>query len=175
MRNGVSSRWGRRAPGLVAMGLTVALVAGCSGEGKSEESAKSASQATHETASSSALVASASTAEAERPALLRAGEACYVGGRVHDKGRSLTLEADGEADGLGSDTIEDVSCVLDAISAPDYVRQNINSTRALDGQQEDSWAGVRARWTYHPDTGLQITLVEDGMWPPDVKIPALPI
>lgn len=103
--------------------------------------------------------------------MLRAGEACYVGGRVRDEGQSLTLEAKGKAQGLGSDTIEDVSCVLDATSAPDYVRQHINSTRALDGQQEDSWAGVKARWTYHPDTGLQITLVDDGTWPLDTDIP----
>ena len=34
----------------------------------------------------------------------------------------------------------------------------INSTRALDGMQTDSWHDITARWTYHPDDGLDITL-----------------
>ena len=41
---------------------------------------------------------------------------------------------------------------------PDAVRQHVSTTRALDGQQTDSWTGYTARWTYHPDDGLQMTI-----------------
>ena len=33
-------------------------------------------------------------------------------------------------------------------------------TRALDGMQTDSWGGMTARWTYHPDNGMNITFTD---------------
>lgn len=50
------------------------------------------------------------------------------------------------------------ACLFDKIAMPDAVRDHIASTRALDGQQTDQWAGYTARWTYHPDAGLKMTI-----------------
>ena len=49
-------------------------------------------------------------------------------------------------------------CVLNSLQVPDRVRSHIDSTRALDGMQEDSWDGFNARWSYHPDDGVTITI-----------------
>lgn len=74
-----------------------------------------------------------------------------------DDGDTLILDTKGKEDSDGLST-EDVACVLNSLDVPDAVLQHIDTTRALDGQQTDSWSGVDARWTYHPDDGLDITL-----------------
>jgi hypothetical protein len=33
----------------------------------------------------------------------------------------------------------------------------IPTTRALDGMQSAEWGGLAAQWTYHPDTGMNLT------------------
>lgn len=76
-----------------------------------------------------------------------------------DGGKSLFLDTKGTDDREG-DPIEYVSCILGKLNTPDYVVRHIDSTRALDGQQIEEWDGIKARWTYHPDDGLQITLVD---------------
>ena len=70
-----------------------------------------------------------------------------------------TLDTKGEDDRDG-DTIAVVACYLRELETPDYVIQHIDSTRSLDGQQTEEWDGIKARWTYHPDRGLIITLVD---------------
>ena len=51
-------------------------------------------------------------------------------------------------------------CVLNALDVPTRVRDHINSTRALDGQQTETWDDLNARWTFHPDHGAGITFWE---------------
>ena len=83
------------------------------------------------------------------------GDVCkvVVGYRVEDAGQTLALTVGGQY--MNADTM---TCVLDHLGTPDAVREHISSTRALDGQQTDSWPGYAARWTYHPDDGLQMTI-----------------
>jgi hypothetical protein len=52
-------------------------------------------------------------------------------------------------------------CALDALAIPERVLDHIGTTRALDGQQEDSWDDYQARWTYHPDHGVNLTIWTD--------------
>jgi galactose mutarotase-like enzyme len=54
------------------------------------------------------------------------------------------------------------ACVLDALDTPQHVQDHIDTTRALDGTQEDAWGDYQARWTYHPDNGMNITVWTDG-------------
>lgn len=92
--------------------------------------------------------------------LEEAAEYCEVAGDVlRDEGRSMTLDTMGEEDYVG-DEIEVVACVLTELDTPDYVIDHIDSTRALDGQQTDEWDDIEARWTYHPDVGMQLTLID---------------
>jgi hypothetical protein len=50
------------------------------------------------------------------------------------------------------------TCVLDEMEVPERVRSHLGSTRALDGTQEDAWDDYEARWTYHPDSGTNLTI-----------------
>lgn len=49
-------------------------------------------------------------------------------------------------------------CVLDSLDIPSRVLDHIGHTRALDGMQTDSWDDYEARWNYHPDNGMSITI-----------------
>jgi hypothetical protein len=44
---------------------------------------------------------------------------------------------------------------------PDYVCAWMLKTRALAGIKRDAWGSTSAIWSYHPDTGLEICLVEN--------------
>lgn len=86
--------------------------------------------------------------------------ACAVpADKVVDHGMSLTLSTGGK-ESVGDATVRDVVCVLDELEAPNYVEEHIYSTRALDGQQSDTWGDWEVRWTYHPDSGLRITVID---------------
>jgi hypothetical protein len=88
-------------------------------------------------------------------AFSQARDACKVvaGYTIEDAGKTLVVTV-GSAF-MNTDT---AACVFDKLGVPDAVRQHVSTTRALDGQQTDSWPGYTARWTYHPDDGLQMTI-----------------
>ncbi len=73
---------------------------------------------------------------------------------VADEGASLTFTS------TGSGLTHEPSCVLENLQAPSYVIEHVVSTRALDGQQTDEWDDLEARWTFHPDSGLRMTIVD---------------
>lgn len=77
-----------------------------------------------------------------------------------DDGDSLTIVA-GPEDSNAEFDVADLSCILYGLDVPDHVVSHIESTRALDGQQTDSWDGISARWTYHPERGLTLVLVAE--------------
>ncbi|WP_353508386.1 hypothetical protein [Intrasporangium sp.] len=82
---------------------------------------------------------------------------CATPGTLADSGATLILDGTGKEDWSG-DQLDAIDCVLRALSMPAAVEAHINSTRALDGMQNDTWNDISARWTYHPDAGLDITL-----------------
>jgi hypothetical protein len=75
---------------------------------------------------------------------------------IEDAGHTLILTVGGP-NGMSSDSM---TCVFNSLNVPASVREHIGTTRALDGQQTDSWDDFTARWTYHPDDGLQMTIRE---------------
>ena len=79
---------------------------------------------------------------------------CSTPGVLTDGATTLILDTIGDEDVTG-DQYERVSCVLDVLDMPASVESHINSTRALDGMQTDTWGKVSARWTYHPDDRAQ--------------------
>lgn len=88
---------------------------------------------------------------------------CDITRLPEDEGMSITFDTRGKEDeGIDDlyDPIEDITCMLEKLDAPDYVTQHIESTRALDGMQTDEWDDMKARWTYHPDDGLGLTLID---------------
>jgi hypothetical protein len=98
----------------------------------------------------------------DRPARLKAAkEECAAHSSfisVLDEGDALSLAGEGE-ESAGADLLE-MLCVLRELEIPDAVVSRMSQTRALDGTQEATWSGIRASWTYHPNSGLNIVLEE---------------
>ena len=132
---------------LAGVALTVAVLGLVTACGKSDGS------------ESAAAPASAAPSQSV-PALLKAFEAC---GRPNyttlgDRGGSMTIDGDGD-EGPGTSQT-DTLCILRSTQMPDYIQSKIGATRALDGQTEAEWPGIKASWTYHPDEGLDMVLVD---------------
>ena len=86
-----------------------------------------------------------------------AARACDARTSLRDDGDTIVLDTEGEEE-HGGDPYPKVACVLAELDMPDRVMEAIDNTRAMDGQLEDSWDELRARWSYHPDTGLNLTI-----------------
>jgi Putative peptidoglycan binding domain len=64
------------------------------------------------------------------------------------------------------------TCVIEELAPPARVVRRIESTRALDGMQEESWDNFSALWTFHPDDGLSLTIwVSDPLLSP-IEMPS---
>ena len=88
-----------------------------------------------------------------------AREHCMVG-EVVDDGHTLVIDMRGDEYGTGSLSSSEVGCLLGALNTPASVTSRMEATRALDGMQDASWAGLTATWTYHPDDGLDIIITD---------------
>ncbi|WP_191563418.1 hypothetical protein [Janibacter melonis] len=93
--------------------------------------------------------------------LEKVAEACDVVGLLEDGGKSITFDTLGKDEsGIERGDIFDVGCVTNRLDTPSYVTTHIDNTRALDGQQTDKWDDYEARWSYHPDSGLDLTIID---------------
>lgn len=83
----------------------------------------------------------------------------YGGARLSDGGRTLVLDAIREYN-YSLDTVnnQDLACVKKVIAMPAFVESKIEITRAIDGLQTGKWGKLSAFWTYHPDSGLNISI-----------------
>ena len=93
----------------------------------------------------------------------RTADECSAVLQVGDEGHTLSLHV---AEKPGDNVFAWVDfdkfrCITGELEVPSYVITHIQQTRALDGMQTDSWDDMSARWTYHPDAGLNITIRED--------------
>lgn len=79
--------------------------------------------------------------------------------RIGDGGYTITMQGEPKNSYVGL-PVTDLACILKAVKIPDSVVAEIDSTRALDGTQKDSWDKFQASWTYHPDNGLRIIVTE---------------
>lgn len=98
------------------------------------------------------------------PTLAEAKVACDPpdgGGGVtlHDGNKTLIVDTRGEEDASGA-SANTLYCVLGYLKTPVAVIEHMDSTRALDGRQTDSWGEFTAGWTYHPDDGMDLTIQE---------------
>lgn len=80
--------------------------------------------------------------------------------RIADDGRTLLVDHKGEEDTYGV-TLDQLACVIWLLEPPSAVTGRMDSTRALDGMQEASWAEYAMSWSYHPNTGLDVIVTTD--------------
>jgi hypothetical protein len=97
---------------------------------------------------SAALTSCSDSVEAD---YVEAYESMFV---LSDNGNTLTIE--------GLTGIDDpyTSCVMKELKMPQSVEDQIGMTRALDGTQTASWDNITAKWTFHPDDGLNMILTQ---------------
>ena len=84
-----------------------------------------------------------------------------VNAALQDDGRTLTFSSVGKykySEAFDFATYIDLACSLTVMKAPSFVIAQINTTRALDGMQKASWDKLNAFWTYHPDSGINISI-----------------
>ncbi|MEV3936013.1 hypothetical protein AB0K52_08575 [Glycomyces sp. NPDC049804] len=74
-----------------------------------------------------------------------------------DDGNTIVAEGIG-IDGETDESIEQLVCVLVYLGAPDSLFAHLDSTRAIDGRQEDEFGEYTAAWTFHPDDGVNMTI-----------------
>lgn len=82
--------------------------------------------------------------------------AASSGVSVLDDGTTLTVDMMGE-DELSGATYDDVSCIVDEVGTPSYVKDEMWATRAIDGRQSEVFEDVTVKWSYSPGSGMQIT------------------
>lgn len=78
---------------------------------------------------------------------------------IADDGDSLLMDGEGD-ESLGAYS-EDIWCVLSALNVPESAVAKMEKTSSLMGVVTDSWDGINAEWTYHPDNGFDIVLKLD--------------
>lgn len=96
-------------------------------------------------------------------------EKCGLSDKAEDGTVGIALDNDGKGlylDGMGDESdglsYEEISCVLFALDVPQSVVSRMDNTNSLMGQQEASWSKIRALWTYHPNSGFDVSLeIED--------------
>lgn len=86
---------------------------------------------------------------------------CGAKENLSSDGQSVSFDTEGEEDEDG-DTVFSAFCLLRATGAPDYIFDSIKETRALDGRMEETFGKYRASWNYHPNDGLNLTLIFVG-------------
>lgn len=82
---------------------------------------------------------------------------------VTDDGSSIIMDGPYESEylpGAGKKYIQSLAIVLANLDTPDYVIEQMESTTSLMGVREASWDGIDASWSYHPDNGFDLVLVD---------------
>jgi hypothetical protein len=76
----------------------------------------------------------------------------YIG----DNGKTLLMDGEGETS--AGATSSDVWCVLQELNVPESTVAQMEKTSSLMGVVSDSWDGISADWSYHPDNGFDVVL-----------------
>jgi hypothetical protein len=75
---------------------------------------------------------------------------------IGDSGNTLIIDTRGEEQpGM---TQAEMQCMLDELEVSDAVMSEIGRTRALDGKQAGDWDQFHASWSYHPNSGVSMTI-----------------
>lgn len=76
---------------------------------------------------------------------------------VSDGGKTLSIDTMGNDDYAGAD-FSDMNCILEELKVPQYIMDDISATNSLMGRQNAEFDGISMNWSYHPDSGANMTL-----------------
>lgn len=80
---------------------------------------------------------------------------------ILDNGAGMSIDGVGAKKPLGAG-LDQIECILNELGAPSTVRARMGNTRALDGTQDASWSSLRATWTYHPESGINVVIEDES-------------
>ncbi|OJU39923.1 MAG: hypothetical protein BGN97_13950 [Microbacterium sp. 69-10] len=80
---------------------------------------------------------------------------------VEDDGKTLIVNTKPKDDDPLGVTSLALECVYEQLDVPTRITERIGATRSLDGRQEGDWKGFTASWSYHPDSGANLIIVEN--------------
>ena len=86
---------------------------------------------------------------------------CAMRDNLSSDEQSIEVDTKGEDESDG-DGVASAFCLLRATVAPDFIFDSIKQTRALDGRLEETYGEYRVSWNYHPDSGLNLSLIFVG-------------
>ncbi len=76
---------------------------------------------------------------------------------LEDGSKTLIIDTKGKEESYGVE-VAVAACIIDKLKAPSSVAQKIDATNAMQGQQTAEWDDLKASWTYHPDSGLNLII-----------------
>ncbi|TFD63127.1 hypothetical protein [Cryobacterium sp. Hh38] len=80
---------------------------------------------------------------------------------VEDGGRTLIVNTKSQdEDALGMTSLS-LDCVYEQLEIPKHITERIGVTRSVDGRQDGHWDEFTASWSYHPDNGANVIIVQD--------------
>ena len=80
--------------------------------------------------------------------------------RVEDGGKTLIVNTKPQDDDPIGLTSLALDCIYEQLAVPVHITERIGVTRALDGRQDGSWGEFTASWSYHPDSGANLIIVQ---------------
>lgn len=83
-----------------------------------------------------------------------AADSNYI--EVADEGDTLLMTSEGD-ESPGASIVE-IACVFVELDMPSSIVNRFDTTRALDGTQTGTWDNYEATWSYHPNSGSNITI-----------------
>lgn len=79
---------------------------------------------------------------------------------VEDGGKTLIVSTKSQDDDPLRLSSLALDCVQEKMEMPSWLRESIGTTRALDGRQTGEWDSYSAQWSYHPDNGANLIIVQ---------------
>lgn len=69
----------------------------------------------------------------------------------------MIIKTQGAKDRTGV-PLDGLACIAVELGMTRAVVAHLDRTNALSGEQQDAWPGYTARWTFHPDDGVNMTI-----------------
>jgi hypothetical protein len=90
----------------------------------------------------------------------RGGEAGVTGAiQLADNAKTLLIDTNpDDYDWTADPHFTALACTLDNLKTPQSIVSRIQRTNSLQGVQEGTADGIAYSWTYHPDSGNEMTI-----------------
>ncbi|MBE3073473.1 MAG: hypothetical protein IMZ75_00775 [Actinobacteria bacterium] len=154
---------------LIAIALLGLVLSGCGSAAppKAKPGATTTAPSAWDKAQASLLAkqAAAASAAARMTRFEKAVKSCSAlpASVLADRGKTITMTAETDSyRGEGSLPMDDVLCPLVALNMPTSISAKMSNTTSLMGMQTDTWDGVEVSWSYHPDNGFNVILVDNA-------------